>query len=106
MTTLDETTLGVQVHIAVLLKFLLIHDKFDMMSLMNEDDRIVLNMDHVFERLKKLYPDQAADIVKTIVPGFAAILTGTKPKARDLIKVIYNLLNDKEPTEDVNQGMQ
>ena len=74
MTTLDETTLGVQVHIAVLLKFLLIHDKFDMMSLLNADGRIVLNLEHVFERLKTLYPDQAADIDATIVPGFIKVL--------------------------------
>ena len=33
MTTLDAATLGVQAHIAVLLKFLLLHDNFDIASL-------------------------------------------------------------------------
>ena len=95
-TTLDPTTLTVQAHIAVLLKYLLMHDAYDIHSL-RIDSRTVLDMDHVFARLKALYPDQAADIEKTIEPGFAAVLTGTNPRARDLIKVIYNLLNDKVP---------
>ena len=80
----------------MLLKYLLMHDAYDIHSL-RIDSRTVLDMDYVFDRLKALYPDHAADIVKTIEPGFAAVLTGTNPRARDLIKVIYNLLNDKVP---------
>ena len=102
VTTLDETTLGVQVHAAVLLKFLLMHDKFDMMSLLNADDRIVLNMDHVFDRLKTLYPEQAAEIDTTIVPGFAKVLTRKHSKARDFIKTIHQLFVGKEPAVDVS----
>ena len=64
-TTLDATTLGIQAHVAVLLKYLLLHDNFDIHSL-RSDGRTVLDMDHVFTRLKALYPDQAADIVNII----------------------------------------
>ena len=101
-TTLDEATLVVQAHIAVLLKFLLIHDKFDVKSLLNADGRIVLNMDHVFDRLRTRYPDQAADIDTTIVPGFAKVLKGKHSKARDFIKTIHQLFDGKEPAADVS----
>ena len=99
---LDETTLGIQVHIAVLLKFLLIHDKFDMMSLLNADGRIVLNMDHMFERLKKLYPEQASEIDLTIVPGLKKVLKGKHTKARDFIQTIHQLFDGKQPAADVS----
>ena len=102
LTTLDEATLGVQAHIAVLLKFLLIHDNFDVKSLLNADGRIVLNMDHVFNRLKTRYPDHAADIDTTIVPGFTKVLTRKHSKARDFIKTIHQLFDGKEPAADVS----
>ena len=101
-TTLDEATLVVQAHIAVLLKFLLIHVKFDVKSLLNADGRIVLNMDHVFDRLKTRYPDHAADIDTTIVPGFAKVLKQKHSKARDFIKTIHQLFDGKEPANDVS----
>ena len=101
-TTLDEATLVVQAHIAVLLKFLLIHDKFDVKSLLNADSRIVLNMDHVFHRLRTRYPDQAADIDAIIVPGFTAVLTRKHRKARDFIKTIHQLFEGKEPADVVD----
>ena len=99
-TTLEVATLTVQAHIAALLKYLLLSDNYDLNSL-RHDGRTVIDMDHVFARLKALYPAQAPEIVKTIEPGFAAVLAGTVPNAHDLIKVIDTLLNDKEPTTPV-----
>ena len=99
-TTLEVATLTVQAHIAALLKYLLLSDNYDLNSL-RHDGRTVIDMDHVFARLKALYPAQAADIRKTIEPGFAAVLAGTDPNAHDLIKVIDTLLNDKEPKDEV-----
>ena len=55
VSTLDEYNLQIQAHIAVLLKFLLLHDNFVMMDLFEDDDRCCIDIDSLFEDLRSRY---------------------------------------------------
>ena len=57
VSTLDEHNLQVQAHIAVLLKFLILYHGFTMHDILDPDGCALIDMDDVFERLRKRYPD-------------------------------------------------
>ena len=52
---LNEHNVVIQAHIAVLLKFLLLHDNFVMTDLFDDDDRCFINMDSLFQDLRSRY---------------------------------------------------
>ena len=54
---LNEHNVVVQAHIAVLLKFLLLHDNFVMTDLFEDDDRCCIDMDSLFGDLRSRYPN-------------------------------------------------
>ena len=56
VTTLDEHNLQIQAHIAVLLKFLILHAGFTISDVFDADGCALIDMDDVFEQLRTRYP--------------------------------------------------
>ena len=95
-TTLDEHNLGIQVHVAVLIKFLLLHDNYDKAELFDEDGRSALDVDDIFLRLRSKYPHQVEEINALLVPEFAQVLASKHRHPNELIKLIHRTFLDKE----------
>ena len=96
LTTLDEHNLGVQVHVAVLIKFLLLHDNYDKAELFDEDGRSALDLDDIFFRLRSKYPQQVEEINAFLVPEIAQMLASKHRQPTELIKLIHRTFLNKE----------
>ena len=57
LTTLDEHNLGIQAHVAVLIKFLILHSDFTMSDVLDKDGCALIDMDEIFQQLRRRYPD-------------------------------------------------
>ena len=88
VTTLDEHNLGIQVHVAVLIKFLLFHDNYDKAELFDLDD--------IFFRLRSKYPQQVEEINAFLVPEIAQMLASKHRQPTELIKLIHRTFLNKE----------
>ena len=96
VTTLDEHNLGIQVHVAVLLKFLLLHDNYDKAELFDKDGCSALDLDDIFLRLRSRYSQQLEEINTQLVPEIAQMLASKHRQPTELIKLIHRTFLNKE----------
>ena len=96
LTTLDEHNLGIQAHVAVLIKFLLLHDNYDKAELFDDDGRSCLDLDDIFSRLRTRYTQQKEEINTLLVREFAQVLASKHRQPNELIKLIHRTFLDKE----------
>ena len=102
MTTLDESNLTVQAHIAVLLKFLVLFDNFDMNTLYDAEGHCGINMDEVLLRLRNRYAKQLVDINTFIVPEFENVLYKKAKRTSELVLKFHDVFEDKEGDQPVD----
>ena len=96
VTTLDEHNLGIQVHVAVLIKFLLLHDNYDKAELFDKDGRSALDLDDIFLRLRSKYTQQVEEINEFLMPEIAQMLASKHRQPTELIKLIHRTFLNKE----------
>ena len=102
VTTLDESNLTVQAHIAVLLKFLVLFGNFDMRTLYDAEGHCGINMDDVFVRLRTRYPKLVEDINEFIVPEFEIVLYKTAKRTSELVLKFHDVFEDKKGDQPVD----
>ena len=57
VSTLDEYNLVIQAHMAVMFKFLTLHSDFTMGDVLDRDGCVFIDMDDIFDQLRRRYPD-------------------------------------------------